>query len=411
MARFRKNGKFNRKINFVRSSKMKYMNKICTEDHVYGKFTDNLQDDHGIIINCELDVGASVTVLNDPSHDDCWKEGRRVVELLHLAENLFCKMCTCPLQLLDTVGERKYGLGSVLYIPCSSCKACNSVETGKRNGKGAFLVNSKAAIGMIHAGIGSTHVNNFLSDLNVPLVNPSTIKKKENEVGKKIHEAAIESCKTVQQQEKNLSNGKIEVSFDGGWQKRGSGWHSDSNTGHTSMIGSITGKVMDFSLRSRVCNVCEYHQQRKEIVPAHDCSKNWYGSSKGMEPDMAVEMTHNLKDSGCQIQVLHADNDSTTTSRMKVDFDDLEKKDDQNHVKKGFSKKLYELSKKFKELKHPDVIPYMVRCFLYAVKENTGSVENIQLALKRMVLHIFGDHTLCENAEWCTYANDPFNFK
>lgn len=99
------------------------------------------------------------------------------------------------------------------------------------------------------------------------------------------------------------------------------------------------------------------------------------------------------------------------TSRLKVDFDDLEKKDDQNHVKKGFSKKLYELSKKFKELKHPDVIPYIVRCFMYAVKENTGSVENIQLALKRMVLNIFGDHTLCENAEWCTYANDPFNFK
>ncbi|CAG2250175.1 unnamed protein product [Mytilus edulis] len=36
---------------------------------------------------------------------------------------------------------------------------------------------------------------------------------------------------------------------------------------------------------------------------------------------------------------------------------------------------------------------------------------NIQLALKRMVIHIFGDHSLCENAEWCTYAKDPFNFK
>ncbi|CAC5366348.1 unnamed protein product [Mytilus coruscus] len=325
MARYGKNGKFNRKINFVRSSRMKYVNKKCTDDHPYGKFTDNLQDN--IILNCELDVGASVTVSNDPSHDDSLKEGRRVVELLHLAQNLFCKMCNCPFQLMDTVGERKYGLGSVLYIPCSSCKACNSVETGKRNGKGAFLVNSKAAIG------------------------------------------------------------------------------------HASMIGSITGKVMDFSLRSRICKVCAYHQQRKETVPAHACSKTWYGSSKGMEPDMAVEMTHNLKDSGCQIQVLHADNDSTTTSRLKVDFDDLEKKDDQNHVKKGFSKKLYELSKKFKELKHPDDIPYILRCFMYAIKENIGSMENIQLALKRMVLHIFGDHTLCENAEWCTYAKDPLNLK
>ncbi|CAG2243833.1 unnamed protein product [Mytilus edulis] len=105
-----------------------------------------------------------------------------------------------------------------------------------------------------------------------------------------------------------------------------------------------------------------------------------------MEPDMAVEMTHKLNDSGAQIKVLHADNDSTTTSRLKVHFEDLEKKDDQNHVKKGFSKKLYELSKKYKELKHPDVIPYLVRCFMYAIKENEGSTDDLRKGLNRLVL-------------------------
>ncbi|XP_052085196.1 uncharacterized protein LOC127722351 [Mytilus californianus] len=80
---------------------------------------------------------------------------------------------------------------------------------------------------------------------------------------------------------------------------------------------------------------------RKETVPSHDCSKNWQGTSKGMEPDMALEMTHNLKDNGCPIHVLHADNDSTTTARLKVDFKELQKKDDQNHTKKGFFKKLW----------------------------------------------------------------------
>ncbi|OPL20372.1 hypothetical protein AM593_02294, partial [Mytilus galloprovincialis] len=107
------------------------------------------------------------------------------------------------------------------------------------------------------------------------------------------------------------------------------------------MIGLKTGKVIDYAYRSRSCRVCEVHEKRKETVSAHDCCRNWKGTSKGMEPDMAVEMTHKLNDSGCQIKVLHADNDSTTTSRLKVHFEDLEKKDDQNHVKKGFSKKLY----------------------------------------------------------------------
>ncbi|CAC5394753.1 unnamed protein product [Mytilus coruscus] len=177
------------------------------------------------------------------------------------------------------------------------------------------------------------------------------------------------------------------------------------------MIGTMTGKVIDFSHRSRNCKVCEYHMGRKETVPSHDCSKNWQGTSKGMEPDMALEMTHNLKDNGCPIHVLHADNDSTTTTRLKVDFKELQKKDDQNHIKKGFSKKLYDLSKTFKELKHPEVIPYLVRCFMYAIKENNDSSENIKSAFSRLVQHIFGDHTLCTDAEWCTYKNDPEKFR
>lgn len=64
-------------------------------------------------------------------------------------------------------------------------------------------------LGMIHAGIGATHVNNFLGALNVPLVNSSTIKKKENEIGKKIFEVARESCQSNQKKEQLMSNGKV----------------------------------------------------------------------------------------------------------------------------------------------------------------------------------------------------------
>ncbi|CAC5402505.1 unnamed protein product [Mytilus coruscus] len=149
---------------------------------------------------------------------------------------------------------------------------------------------------------------------------------------------------------------------------------------------------MDYTYRSRSCSFLEVHEKRKETVSAHDCCHNWKGTSKGMEPDMAVEMTHKLNDSGCQIKVLHADNDSTTTSRLKVHFEDLEKKDDQNHVKKGFSKKLYELSKK---------------CFMYAIKENEGLTDDLREGLNRIVPHVSGDHSLCTDIEWCTYKDDP----
>ncbi|VDI61438.1 Hypothetical predicted protein [Mytilus galloprovincialis] len=205
--RSRNRGKFTNKVSYFRSSFLKKRNIVKTEnsEHEYAKKDDDLDT---ISMFADIDIGADVIVPSDPSHNDSWKEGRRVIELFELAQNLMCQLCNCPLNLIDTVSERKYGLGSVLTIPCGSCTACNSVETGKRNSNGAFVVNSKAAIGMIHAGMGATHVNNFLAGLNVPPVHSSTIRKKEKEIGKKIQEVAAESCKSVQIKEKDLSNGK-----------------------------------------------------------------------------------------------------------------------------------------------------------------------------------------------------------
>ncbi|CAG2196103.1 unnamed protein product [Mytilus edulis] len=132
--------------------------------------------------------------------------------------------------------------------------------------------------------------------------------------------------------------------------------------------------------------------------------------AKGMEPDMAVEMTHKLNDSGCQIKVLHADNDSTTTSRLKVHFEDLEKKDDQNHVKKGFSKKLYELSKKYKELKHPDVIPYLVRCFMYKSLPGGKCLSNDALTSElRELVQQYNRRAESLQNMGSTQANENFN--
>ena len=97
-------------------------------------------------------------------------------------------------------------------------------------------------------------------------------------------------------------------------------------TGHASLIGKATGKVLGFDLRSKVCRVCDYHTRLKKGIPAHDCTRNWNGSSKAMESDMAASMLHNMKDLGTEVAVIHADNDSTTTACLKIEFKDIEKK-------------------------------------------------------------------------------------
>ena len=49
--------------------------------------------------------------------------------------------------------------------------------------------------GMLLAGMGATHVNNFLTGMNLPYVDPSTIKKKNEELGPVLQAAARVSCR------------------------------------------------------------------------------------------------------------------------------------------------------------------------------------------------------------------------
>lgn len=139
---------------------------------------------------------------------------------------------------------------------------------------------------MIHAGVGADQINTILASLNIPPVSYQTIADQQTEAGKVIEEVAMSSTNEWLQEEVRLSQNKmIDVSVDAGWQKRGSGKSYDSLSGHCSMIDSLTGKVVDFAVRSKQCRTCE-----RTSTKEHDCRKNWAGSSKAIEPDMVVEM-------------------------------------------------------------------------------------------------------------------------
>lgn len=107
----------------------------------------------------------------------CWNEGRRVVELGVLAENLgTCRGEGCYLMqdLRNTISERRSDLGSLLWIQCS-CGHVNPIETGKSHkthdkGGAIYDVNTKVAAAMIHAGMSQVQVENFTSGLEIPLL-------------------------------------------------------------------------------------------------------------------------------------------------------------------------------------------------------------------------------------------------
>ncbi|CAC5422632.1 unnamed protein product [Mytilus coruscus] len=329
--------------------------------------------------------------------DSNWQVGRRIVELGVLAEKMYCCRCNVPLHLHDTLHERTTGFGSYLQIICTNqeCRTVTDVPTGKVGPTGSFDISANIVIGMIHAGLGYAQIRNFLTECNLPVMSKSCFQKHEKKIGKIFVSAAEESCKNAQQLEKEISADKeleLEVSFDAGWQKRGSGFNYNNLTGHASTIGKQTGKVTCYDIRSKSCKFCEHHEGKKEAVPSHDCCRNWYGSSKSMKPDMAVSMAHKINDNECAIDVIHPDNDSTTMLKLKLDFENLKKKDDQNHTTKGITKSLIELSKRHKELKPGEVIPYLNRCFMYAITQNSSSELQIDEGLSRIVPHVFGDH-------------------
>ena len=83
-------------------------------------------------------------------------QGRRTVHLSSFAEALSsCQnpVCLQPLVLADCNKEQRYGLGSVLHVPCRHCNFLNRVDTDTRmdskqqRGPRPFSSNKKVALG------------------------------------------------------------------------------------------------------------------------------------------------------------------------------------------------------------------------------------------------------------------------
>ena len=143
-------------------------------------------------------------------------------------------------------------------------------------------------------------MNNLFTTLNVPPMSNVLFKRQEREIGNAVENVVKKSCKQILEQEKKKSEEKsqnqggedglvgIAVSYDMGWQKRGKG--HNSLTGHGTVMGLVTGKVLSYSTRCKSCRVCDSSNRSGTAVKNHDCSKNHTGSSKSMERDVACEL-------------------------------------------------------------------------------------------------------------------------
>ncbi|XP_052103081.1 uncharacterized protein LOC127736559 [Mytilus californianus] len=270
--------------------------------------------------------------------------------------------------------------------------------------------------------MGPVQTVNFVTALNVPCISPNNLKSREREIGKTIEEYARTSCKKALEEEYLMNrndrtneedtqlNKSLDVSFDGGWQKRGSGRSYNSTTGHATVIGNVSGKCLHFGLKSTDCRKCNYIDEKGDAREEHDCRQNYFGSSKAMEPALAVEMVKDIEEMGYMVNSLTMDDDTTTMARLRQEVDhDVIKRSDSNHFRKNFTGDLLQLHQKHKRNISTSVTDYFVKDMLYVIKQNKGDVENLKFTIDAIVPHAFGDHSLCSS--WCGYIKDPIGYR
>lgn len=108
--------------------------------------------------NQQTDINSDVTIpieisdtLNRDGSNITWRDGRRIVELGHLASQMKCEECNAALELCNIQSETRRGFGSILYIECL-CGTLNKVTTNKahhvhKRGHPVFDINTKTAVG------------------------------------------------------------------------------------------------------------------------------------------------------------------------------------------------------------------------------------------------------------------------
>lgn len=168
--------------------------------------------------------------------------------------------------------------------------------------------------------------------------------------------------------------------------------------------------MLAYSSKNKRCAVCQSAQRSGREVRAHDFHCNWSGSSKAMEPDVAVELANNAGKHGVQISILVRDDGSSTMKKVRESVQhDVDEWSDIVHAKRSMATSLYSLQAKHKGVLSNKVIDYLLKCFGYALKQNKDNVEGLKTSLKSIVPHAFGHYENCSSS-WCGYLNNPSTY-
>jgi hypothetical protein len=89
---------------------------------------------------------------------------------------------------------------------------------------------------------------------------------------------------------------KVSASYDMAWQQKGSGHVYNSQSGHGTMMGKLTCKIISLGIKSKLCNQCNAYARKGTPVLEQGCWKNHVGSSGSMESAACLELVFDIFD-------------------------------------------------------------------------------------------------------------------
>jgi hypothetical protein len=84
----------------------------------------------------------------------------------------------------------------------------------------------------------------------------------------------------------------LDACYDMAWQQKGSGHVYNSQSGHGSLFGRYSRKIIGLVIKSKMCCYCNSFKKKNPglEVPPHECWQNHEGSSGSMESSGAVDL-------------------------------------------------------------------------------------------------------------------------
>lgn len=99
-----------------------------------------------------IETTEAVITTRSTANSKCLNEldGRRIVNIKFLADQLYCNYCRATIKLSDIIGEQKFGMASCFFMKCKACVKTSSVFTDKQHftedGKKHFDINTSMVL-------------------------------------------------------------------------------------------------------------------------------------------------------------------------------------------------------------------------------------------------------------------------